>query len=87
MPNIVFEILSPGRTNLNRDLTSKRRLYAKYGVEEYWIVDGDKQQVIIFNMLEGDLVETGTFTTGDVLTSQVLPGFSMTVESIFTDVV
>jgi Uma2 family endonuclease len=38
-PDLVIEVLSPGKENRERDLLVKRQLYAKYGVEEYWIVD------------------------------------------------
>jgi len=38
-PEIVIEILSPGRENISRDRVAKRQLYAKHGVKEYWIVD------------------------------------------------
>ena len=84
-PNLVVEILSPGQANRNRDLISKRRLYAKYGVEEYWIVDGDKREIIIFQLLDGDLEKKATLSSNELLTSQLLIGFSTAVASIFSD--
>ncbi len=36
-PDLVIEILSEGTAS--RDLQIKRKLYAKYGVREYWIVE------------------------------------------------
>ena len=38
-PNLVIEVVSPGKENRNRNFRAKRQLYEKYGVEEYWIVD------------------------------------------------
>jgi len=84
-PNLVIEILSPGKANLKRDLISKRRLYAKYGVEEYWIVDVDKRQVVTFQLADGNLKENTALTTNDVLTSTVLGGFGIEVASLFSD--
>lgn len=40
--DLVIEIISSGKENRERDLKFKRQLYAKYGVQEYWIVDREK---------------------------------------------
>ena len=40
---LVVEVLSPSTARLDRHL--KRRLYQRYGVEEYWIVDLDARVV------------------------------------------
>ncbi|UUZ84057.1 Uma2 family endonuclease [Paenibacillus sp. P26] len=37
-PDFTLEILSPGKTNVDRDRVEKYRLYEQYGVKEYWIV-------------------------------------------------
>ena len=44
-PDMVVEILSPGTRQ--RDLTTKRNLYARFGVQEYWIVDPDARAVTV----------------------------------------
>lgn len=38
-PQVVFEVLSPG--NRRAAMNAKRRFYAKYGVQEYYIYDPD----------------------------------------------
>ena len=42
-PELAIEILSPGRENVSRDRVAKRQLYAKHGVNEYWIVDSENR--------------------------------------------
>src|SRR5437773_7413775 len=42
-PDLVIEVISPGKENRERDLLVKRQLYAKYGVAEYWIVDTENR--------------------------------------------
>jgi Uma2 family endonuclease len=42
-PDLVVEILSPATAR--RDLGEKLRLYAEFGVVEYWIVDPDRETV------------------------------------------
>lgn len=38
-PRLVAEVLSPGKTNRDRDLIRKRAQYAKRSIPEYWLVD------------------------------------------------
>src|SRR5215213_8953907 len=52
-PDLVIEIISPATENRARDLNAKRKLYGKYGVQEYWVVDGQNSSVLIFR-LQGD---------------------------------
>ena len=83
-PDLVIEVLSSGIQNRNRDLKSKRSLYAKYGVEEYWIIDRETRVVIVFCLREQTLEETVTLLESDTLTSSLLPGFALNVSTLFT---
>ena len=38
-PELVVEVLSPGKNNETRDKEAKLKLYSLYGVREYWICD------------------------------------------------
>jgi Uma2 family endonuclease len=80
--DLVIEIISPGKENRERDLTVKRQLYAKYGVNEYWIVDSENSSVFIFRLREQTLLEIAV-VSGDDVTSPLLPGFQLKVEAIF----
>jgi Uma2 family endonuclease len=82
--DLVIEVLSPGAANRRRDLEAKRRLYGKYGVEEYWIVASENSSVSIFRLEGQTLNEIATLTGEDELTSPVLPGFQLLVSAIFT---
>ena len=82
--DIVIEVVSPGSENRQRDLTVKRKLYAKYGVAEYWVVDSENQSVLIFRLHESRLDEVATLTRGDELSSPILPNFHLSVSEIFT---
>ena len=46
-----MEILS--HSNSQHDLTLKRKLYQKVGVQEYWIVNPETKEVIGYQQKEG----------------------------------
>jgi Uma2 family endonuclease len=81
--DLVIEIISSGKENRERDLTVKRQLYAKYGVEEYWIVDRESQCVLIYRLHGKVLEETAKCSIEDEITTPVLPHFHLKVSSIF----
>ena len=81
--DLLVEILSPGAANRRRDLEAKRRLYGKYNVEEYWIVDSENRSVSVLRLEANKLNEMATFTGDDKLTSAVLPDFQLPVSVIF----
>lgn len=82
-PELVVEIVSPGRENRARDLKAKRRLYGKYGVQEYWIADPENRSVTIFYLSTNTLAQIRIAKDGDEITSPLLPGFTVQVSSIF----
>jgi Uma2 family endonuclease len=85
-PELIVEILSAGEQNIQRDRQVKRKLYSQYGVLEYWIADWPNATLEIYrrsdptNLLELQI----TLTTGDELTSPLLPGFVVGVDRLFT---
>lgn len=85
-PDLVIEIVSPGQENRARDLKAKRGLYAKYGVEEYWVVDGENRSVTIFRLGQATLEEITTLKDDDKLTSSILPGLRLKVSAVFRTV-
>ena len=55
-PDMVIELLSP--SNAYYDLKSKLRLYEKYGIAEYFIVDPEDNMVIAYTLIDGRYKET-----------------------------
>jgi Uma2 family endonuclease len=82
-PELVVEILSPGKENENRDREDKLELYSDKGVEEYWICDRFQETIEIYRRQDGELKLTTTLSNKDMLTSPLLPGFSYPVARIF----
>ena len=47
MPKLVIEVLS--KATEDRDLGIKLDVYERCGVEEYWIVDINKREIIVYS--------------------------------------
>jgi Uma2 family endonuclease len=84
-PDLVVEILSPGTRKT--DEITKRKLYERYGVAEYWVVDPELESIKIYRH-----ADEHTFTraaelsaeSGDAVTTPLLPGFSVPLSTVFT---
>jgi Uma2 family endonuclease len=82
-PELAIEVLSPGKENERRDREAKRALYARRGVEEYWIVDWMRHQIEVYRREQGSLNHVATLSHHEQLTSPLLPGFSCLVADLF----
>ncbi len=81
VPEIVIEILSPGRVNARRDLQIKRELYEIYGVPEYWAIKPQEKEIEVFRAGK----ESKIYAESDLLKSSFLPKFKLSVKKLFTD--
>ena len=82
-PEIVIEILSPGRENISRDRIAKRQLYAKHSVSEYWIVDSENRVAEVYRLTNQSLELVTVLRENDELVSPSLPGFTCPLSKIF----
>ena len=82
-PELVVEVLSPGRENERRDREVKLALYARQGVQEYWIADWQRRSVEVYRRADGDLRLVATLTGEDVLATPLLPGFACPIGSLW----
>ena len=83
-PDLVIEILSPSTRRV--DEITKRRLYERVGVREYWIVDDEIEVVKIYRRQEdGSFAREPELSreAGHSLTTPLLPGFSFPLAELF----
>ena len=82
-PELVVEILSKG--SRKRDVTLKMRLYERVGVDEYWIADPVRDVVRVFRRVGATLARVAELSgrTGDLLTTPLLPGFTLPLARLF----
>ena len=80
-PDIVIEVLSPG--NNAKELKNKFEAYEEAGVNEYWIVSPQDQWLQQHVLTDGKFHPSPYSVPGDNITSNVLPGFSLTLTGLF----
>ena len=80
-PDLVVEILSPATAA--RDRTLKLDLYARHGVQEYWIVDPDARAITVLRRGESRFEVVGIYGEEETLRSATLADLSITLQEIF----
>lgn len=80
-PDLVVEISSP--STRRRDLTLKRALYERHGVEEYWFVDRDDESVLIHRLQADGYGAPERVGRGQSAISSAAPGFQIDVDELF----
>ena len=84
-PDLVVEVGSPGTRRTDERV--KQRLYERFAVPEYWIVDPDLDAIKVFRLVEMryQRVQELSLDAGGVLTTSLLPGLEMPLVEIFED--
>ena len=83
VPDLVTEILSP--TTRARDLGVKLRLYARFGVRVYWVVDPEAETITVYEPA-GDgngYARRAVLSRGDTLRCDLFPGVEVEVAKVF----
>jgi Uma2 family endonuclease len=83
-PDLLIEVLSP--SNRGHDLLTKRALYARAGVREYWLVDPEARTVEVL-ALDRDAFHTVQVAAGEAeAISPLLGGVRFPLPAIFAGV-
>ncbi|MBA4149193.1 MAG: Uma2 family endonuclease [Verrucomicrobia bacterium] len=80
-PDLVIEILFPGTARFDRG--SKRKVYARTGVKELWLVDPETNRIEVFHLTEDAETPVGTYGTDSVFQSSLLPGLEISAARVF----
>jgi Uma2 family endonuclease len=82
-PDLVVEIIS--ETTRKKDEVTKRKLYERFGVQEYWVVDPELETVKIFRRAQqgyGRPLELSK-EANDILSTELLTGLDLALTEIF----
>lgn len=82
-PDLVVEILSTGTRKI--DEVTKRKVYERFGVFEYWIVDPELETIKIYRRIEDAFARVAELSAeaSDVLATPLLPDFSAALAGLF----
>jgi Uma2 family endonuclease len=80
IPDLVIEVVSPGSEH--RDYVEKPEEYLVVGVREYWIVDADKEQVMLLRRV-GERWRKRVVQPPDGCKTRLLPGFTLDCGAVF----
>lgn len=83
-PDLVVEITSP--STRMRDESIKRKLYERYGVEEYWVIDPELETVKIYRRVAAGFQRVAELAmeNQDRLTTPLLPDFDLPLQKLFS---
>jgi Uma2 family endonuclease len=81
-PDLVVEVASPSTAIYDR--REKLDAYIQAGVAEYWIVESATHSVEVLTIEANTFSSRGIFEGKTVLSSKVIPDFSIHVEQFFT---
>jgi Uma2 family endonuclease len=83
-PSLVVEVLSP--YTRRTDQHTKRQLFDRGGVREYWVVDPDAADLTIYRRTDGGVFPMTcrlSAAAHDVLTTPLLPAFTLALDDLF----
>lgn len=83
-PDLVVEVLSP--STRRTDAVSKRRLYEKHGIQEYWMVDPESDSVEVYRLRDGayQMMERLSLEDeGATLSSPLFPDWTIELGELF----
>ncbi len=80
-PDFVVEIFSPATVRYDRG--SKRKIYARTGVQELWLVDPEARTVQVYYLSEDSETPAATHGAGATFTSPLLLGLKIKTAAIF----
>ena len=84
-PDLVVEILSEGTRRT--DEVTKRRLYERFQVQEYWVVDPVIDTIKVYRASGDGYQRAGEYAleAADAFTTPLLPGLTLALADVFKD--
>lgn len=79
-PDLVVEVLSPRSAALEK---TKRRVYARHGVKEHWLVDPTLREIHLYDFTRDTAKAVRILDDHESLESKLLPGLAVSAVDVF----
>ena len=83
-PDDIFWLIEYANTTLKKDLNDKKRVYAEAGIEEYWVVNLQTSELIVFRDRAIDTYESETVLATGNISPLSFPDLQIDVIKLFT---
>lgn len=80
-PDLIIEIIS--ESSAYRDMVLKKKLYARHGVREYWIVIPEGKEIEAYILKDSTYQLSMVYSNEDTLDSPLLKGLKIGLKEIF----
>lgn len=81
-PSEVFWLIEFSDSSLEKDLDDKRRVYARSGIPEYWVVNLRSRELVVHRDPNGEDYETVAILSRGTLHPVAFPEITLSVEQI-----
>lgn len=81
--DLVLEVISDSQPDRERDMITKREVYAEAGIAEYWLVDPKHKRITVLTLERDKYIVHGEFAPGTQAASALLSGFTVDVQAVF----
>jgi Uma2 family endonuclease len=81
IPDLVVEVLSPDTRE--RDLKAKKRIYSRYEIQEYWVVDPDARTVDTLIWSELGYISARRYRPSEAVSTPMLPALDLPLSGVF----
>lgn len=83
-PADIFWLIEYADSTLRKDLNEKKRVYASAGIQEYWVVNLQASELVVFRDLEIDTYRAETILTTGNISPLSFPDIQIDVSKLFT---
>jgi Uma2 family endonuclease len=83
-PEDIFWLIEYSDSTLAKDLNAKQRIYAQAGILEYWVVNLQASELVVFRGVGNDGYQTETKLTSDSISPLSFPDIEVEVRRLFS---
>ena len=81
-PENIFWLIECSQATLTKDLTEKKEIYAEAGIQEYWVVDLQNHQLVVFKDLQNGVYKTEQSFVEGIISPIAFPDVQVSVNQL-----